>query len=411
MRCGYTLKQKMLVICMTVYLFTLFVFIESADTYIYSKFAFLITFILAVVNIKMDEVYLTDVDIAFVLFTLLCCISCVWSQWQAKSIETSITMIQLSAMFVVFRMALRPIATKELFMSVILCAGIAMCIFYLSTYGISGYLAAMKGIGRIGSEFENTNTIGGSGAFIITIAVIQGIEKRKWYYYLAAAISAFIVIGSGSKAAILVSLVGILIAILYSATIRKNSKLHKFAMIVTLGVALLYIINNISSIPFLNSILERFEEMFADLAGRSMYANTSTTYRMKMNEVGLNAFLSHPLSGVGIYAMKDTLASNGLPYIIVHCNYIELLADLGIIGFLVYYYVYYYMLRRIRKCSINKSFAICMVFLMLLIDVTGVTYYSQRFILFLVLTSLAVEEDEGVVENVFRRRYVFGNRP
>ena len=182
-------------------------------------------------------------------------------------------------------------------------------------------------------------------------------------------------------------------------------------MIVTLGVALLYIINNISSIPFLNSILERFEEMFADLAGRSMYANTSTTYRMKMNEVGFNAFLSHPLSGVGIYAMKDTLASNGLPYIIVHCNYIELLADLGIIGFLVYYYVYYYMLRRIRKCSINKSFAICMVFLMLLIDVTGVTYYSQRFILFLILTSLAVEEDEGVIENVFRRRYVFGNRP
>ena len=50
-----TIKQKLLIGSLVVYLLSLFVFIESADTYIYSKIAFLCTFILAIINIRKEK--------------------------------------------------------------------------------------------------------------------------------------------------------------------------------------------------------------------------------------------------------------------------------------------------------------------------------------------------------------------
>lgn len=227
-----TIKQKLLIGSLVVYLFSLFVFIESADTYIYSKIAFLCTFILAIINIRKENIYLTNIDIAFVLFVFMCSLSCLWSRWQAKSIETSITMLQLMLMFCVLRMALRAFADSKLFENIIIISGLGMCVFYLYEYGISGYLSALNGIGRIGSEYENTNTIGGSGAFILVVSLLTGMNERKWYYFIVSFFAGFIVLGSGSKTAILISILGSLVAILVAKKKRKGSKLSKLLFIV-----------------------------------------------------------------------------------------------------------------------------------------------------------------------------------
>ena len=406
-----TIKQKLLIGSLVVYLFSLFVFIESADTYIYSKIAFLCTFILAIINIRKENIYLTNIDIAFVLFVFMCSLSCLWSRWQAKSIETSITMLQLMLMFCVLRMALRAFADSKLFENIIIISGLGMCVFYLYEYGISGYLSALNGIGRIGSEYENTNTIGGSGAFILVVSLLTGMNERKWYYFIVSFFAGFIVLGSGSKTAILISILGSLGAILVAKKKRKGSKLSKLLFIVVIVITLFYIIKNIADISFLNSTYDRFEQMFDVFLGRSAYVHSSTSDRIDMMKVGLNTFFRFPFWGCGIYAMKDILASHNLHYIIIHCNYLELLADLGIVGFSLYYYIYCNIISKVKYCSeINRGFVICMVVLMLLLDVTGVTYYTQRIVLFLVMISVVLENDKDMVRHGVKTKFVFGSR-
>lgn len=408
-----TIKQRLLIGSLLLYLFSLFVFIESADTYIYSKIAFLCTFILAIINIKKEDIYLTNIDIAFVLFVFTCCLSCIWSRWQSKSIETSITMLQLMFMFIILRMSLRSFADAKLFENIIIISGLGMCMFYIYKYGVSGYLSALNTAGRIGSEYENTNTIGGSGAFIFTISFLTGLNEKKWYYFIVSFIAGFIVLGSGSKTAILIPILGLLVAILVGKRNEKNSNSMPFKIlfVVIIFIALFYVVKNISNISFLNSTYERFEQMFDVFSGRSAYAHSSTSDRIEMMNVGVNTFFHFPFLGVGIYAMKDILASNGLHYIIIHCNYLELLADLGIIGFGLYYFIYYSIIKRIKYCSeINKEFTICMVLLMLLLDITGVTYYTQRIILFLVMISVVSENDKGAMKYGIKTKFVFGSR-
>lgn len=88
-----------------------------------------------------------------------------------------------------------------------------------------------------------------------------------------------------------------------------------------------------------------------------------------------------------------------------------MLADLGIVGFSLYYYIYCNIISKVKYCSeINRGFVICMVVLMLLLDVTGVTYYTQRIVLFLVMISVVLENDKDMVRHGVKTKFVFGSR-
>ncbi len=69
------------------------------------------------------------------------------------------------------------------------------------------------------------------------------------------------------------------------------------------------------------------------------------------------------------------------------------------------------IISKVKYCSeINRGFVICMVVLMLLLDVTGVTYYTQRIVLFLVMISVVLENDKDMVRHGVKTKFVFGSR-
>ncbi len=406
----YSLRQKLLIASTCIYLFTLFVFVEREETLIYSKIAFLFTLFIAVLNINLNKIYFTQYDLFLMCFTGLCFASVLWSPLPDKSLEMSITLLQLFVLFVVFRISFRNFGDEFLFVEIISVAGLGMCLFYLYFYGIIGYINAMSGNARLGNEFQNTNTIGGACAFVFLSFLYLGIKKNKIWFYISV-IPAIVMLGAGSRTGIAVALCGIaciLINYLFNSNDRNAFK--KVILISVIIALFVYVIFNASEIGFLNSTYEHFKVFFDAVSGKTATLG-SVYYRIGMLRVGFELFISHPIFGNGINATKYALFNAGIPYTVLHNNFIELLADVGIVGFSLYYGIYFISLKRaLKQIKSNSFFPLLLLVMMLVLDIGGVTYYMQRNYLFLVFVTISLDNDSDIGGNHIEKRYFIGYR-
>lgn len=377
------------------YLFSLFVLVESSDTYLISKLIFAIAAGMSLLFLIFDRkpIRLSFPGCAIGVFTFMCFISCLYSDVPDISLEMSITMAQLWIMFIIFENTFRNYISLESFVNMILIAGLLMCIILLFNYGVSGYIDALKGSGRIGSDFENVNTIGGTAAYVILACWYKILFEKKKLYYGIMVLPALIILGAGSKTAIIIALVGVLFMSWYNLTQKNISKqIQYFLVLPVVAIVLFFVIPSFGNISFLNSTLDRFNTMIAVFTGQSGLVG-STYYRIKMVQVGWEMFLNSPLWGNGINGTRLWLAANGVPYTVLHNNYIELLADLGLIGFIAYYSIYLWIIKKLSQLNDTKvkAFAYSMVIMMLVLDVGGIVYYQQRqYFFFSALVAFAI---------------------
>jgi len=118
----------------------------------------------------------------------------------------------------------------------------------------------------------------------------------------------------------------------------------------------------------------------------------SAKARSDMIRFGWHYFLENPLGGIGIGNATAIYGSY------LHNNYIELLCCGGIIGFVIYYSRYLFLLcsiiRNINICN-NKKESIypCFILLsiLLILDYGRVTYYTKPSQIYFVLLFLQIK--------------------
>ena len=110
--------------------------------------------------------------------------------------------------------------------------------------------------------------------------------------------------------------------------------------------------------------------------------DSSTITRFNMIRVGWKYFIEHPLIGCGIGNSRYIVGEALGKFTYFHNNFIELLASVGIFGFISYYSIYAYLLWNLYKIFIKDNntkalilFVILLVQLML--DFGMVSYYSK----------------------------------
>lgn len=400
--------KNVILVLYTAYLFSLFVLIESAETYLISKLIFAITvaFSLFVLLRKHRGIKMSRPTVSICIFTLLCFISCIYSQVPQVSLEMSITMAQLSVMLVIFENTLREHLSVDTFVNIILIAGFAMCLLLIAFYGFGTYLEAIRGNGRIGSDFENVNTIGGSAAYVALACWYKVLYEKKKIYLGVILVPVIIILGAGSRTAILIALIGIITMSICYVNSMKGSKKIKYGLFAVLVlIVILVLAPSFRQLSFLNSTFERFDVMIASMTGKTTQLG-STVYRIKMIDVGWDMFLYSPIWGNGINGTRIWLQSSGVPYTVLHNNYIELLADLGVLGFIAYYYVYVWMLKTLTKRVVDiriKGLCFSLIAMMLVLDIGGVVYYQQRqYFLFSAMIALCISG--GLVKSGQGRR-------
>ena len=166
--------------------------------------------------------------------------------------------------------------------------------------------------------------------------------------------------------------------------------------------------------PIFEGAFERLEEM---LGVDGTVQDGSTRMRMRMISVGWDYFKGHPYTGVGIG--NSNLIT--LQYIgrktYLHNNFIELLASVGIFGFLLYYAMYVYLIVGLYRVAVraNDDYATLMFIItvtQLILSYGFVSYYDKMTYVYVAMAAATVsigkrkiyemeleENDEGNKEN------------
>ena len=131
----------------------------------------------------------------------------------------------------------------------------------------------------------------------------------------------------------------------------------------------------------------------------------SMNEREILRMLSIKAWKEKPIVGHGLHSFRYySLLHNG-PYLYSHCNYTELLSTLGIIGFLLYYSAYIYLIVAcIKYRKKNKYYIFFLAFLLmnLVSDYSTISYYRQHYLIIFFTISRAILKNKNEERNVIK---------
>lgn len=167
----------------------------------------------------------------------------------------------------------------------------------------------------------------------------------------------------------------------------------KIISIVAICIALYGVLYMIMNIPWLYDVVGyRFDGLLSFVGGTGESNVTSDDLRKRMIEMGLQGWFESPIFGHGLDAFKFFNKETTGHFFYSHNNYVEMLYDFGILGFLFYYVYIYKLYKKLTKVPRElESFSILgigIIIELLFFDIGGVAYYINGNMIMLCIVSL-----------------------
>lgn len=268
--------------------------------------------------------------------------------------------------------------------------------FIIGGMGLSVAIISYNGIDIILSggdrmsngTFGNVNAIGTHCGRAILLAIYELITRmkqrckgRKIFLISAIVICFLVMMFTGSRKALL-SIVFSLIVFTLVYSNDKNFILRVLSILFVFSV-LIFII---STVPAFNAMKERMLGLLDVLGDSSNASVAGDAKRIYFLEKGIETFLESPVFGKGLcYSIY-------LFDMYSHNNYVELLMNTGIIGFVSFYWMYIYLIFKnsnVKHNNIALYSLIWMLMAKMLFDEIGVVDHYDRMT-FVVLIFLAL---------------------
>ena len=191
--------------------------------------------------------------------------------------------------------------------------------------------------------------------------------------------------------------------LVYIVLSRKNIVSAALSVvIVCIGVLLLYSI--LINVDFLYELVgHRLQTAINGLLGLGGEIDTSTTTRATLIEKGLKWFNEKPWLGYGLDGFRimhwQDYGSIGTA-LYSHNNFIEMLVDLGLVGFVLYYSLYVYIfikgLKALKSKTKSSKFFFALFIALVVSEYARVTYYvpHAQFAIMLCLFGLTQFNDK-----------------
>ena len=251
--------------------------------------------------------------------------------------------------------------------------------------------------GRLGQEqFGNANNL----AVLMMISllclfwlILYGNKKYVLIHIFVAILSLYITALTGGRKYFLIPFVFFLLLIIF-----KYFRQNRYKGLVYLCLLFLFVyisISAVANIPQLHDgIGTRFEGLFSFVNGDLSDSDYSTIMRYEMINSGLNFISKNPIFGYGLNNFRALFSRAYYYDTYAHNNFIELLVDLGVLGFVVYYLYYgvtLYKLARMKNNSTGiRNFFLAFILIALIFEVGAVTYSLIQIQIFLSLASTAI---------------------
>ncbi len=246
---------------------------------------------------------------------------------------------------------------------------------------------------RFGAEVTGANSYG----FVLTVSAMITLYfayyKKKRLYYPLVAFQLISIVLTASRKSILAILAGILILAFLK---DKSAKLlMRIIVVVAVIVAIFYaIMNNPDLYRFIG---RRFETMIGYIMQTE---NDGSMYlRELFIDYAKQFFLEHPLIGNGEYSFSNMLNEYRGIRAYAHNNFYEVLVDFGLVGFLMYYGMYAYIVAKLinpvfRQGNDKAKLILSIMLVILLCEYGIVLYYSVFAMLFIATAFMFVSSHD-----------------
>lgn len=388
---------------------------EEGESYFYYITFFLFFGLTAIKVLSSLKTQGTLVIPSFTLwftgFTLLSLMSVMWATNPQVSLRVISRLVQIIVITFCVTHSYSTRASLFRCMRMFSCAGSVVALYMLVKTPFDDWF---KGFFGMSVTQLNPNTIG----MIFTLCVIVSFyfaffcnEKR---YYVYTLLQMFIIILTSSRKSLLASVTGLVMLAMLKMQ-RRNIILRVF-FVFGLVVAFCYLI---MSVPALYSAIGvRFESMAEHLLGGG--DDRSISLRQIFIENAKDMFFERPIFGYGINNFVELIYQRIGIGTYAHNNYYEILADLGIVGFFVFYGYYFFMLATLIKICIKRNSSMAKLMLVWLVVIMIceyglVSYYSvyiQLALCCIYMLICAINEDDNHIDgtpNYLKYKYsVYG---
>lgn len=347
----------------------------------------------------------TNFTLWILVFSGVCVASLAWAVRTSLVISTLKSLIVHLVVLIFVRTAIRSKRDIEQVLKIMLLSAIINIIWLLFTNQTIFEQAggATETIDRLGTEGSwNANEVGMMAATAMLIALYLSKKTKnlmlRVVYIIVMLLTVFTVLLSGSRKALLMILMG------FCGLIFLASKGKRAKAVLLIALAMLCLYYLVMEVQFFYSIIGwRVDGFIASITGVGE-VDSSAAVREAYIKDGLRAWKERPLLGFGLDCYRAVNSIRKDMY--AHNNYVELLADLGIVGTVIYYSSYVYcMLKLLMKK--NKDLLVWLLVIMLLIqavmDYGCVSYNSlttkMAIMLMFALASIrrnAIEKDKNI---------------
>lgn len=386
---GYPLYKK------TIWLLTVFMFVSFFVFRTYSWGKYLLAFLAVMIaflhtshthwRIRWKT---QSFIICTLLFALYCLATAAWAYEADQAIADFRTILDITICFA-FILPFYENEDTDVLLSVIKWGGIVVALYTIVYYrGLSNILvAAQRESARIGNTFEGSNALGFLMAITIIIQTYEVMFEGFSWKHASVFLPILIFAAVQSRTAIGLLGAGLLAVFALRNLEGKDNLLVSIQTI--LSIVVIYgLVRAFLMLPSFAAINRRMDGIIA-LISRSNDVDGSAQMRFRLIQAGWEQFLRTPIGGIGMGSSGNiSLAAVGR-YYYLHCNYIELLASGGILGFVIYYaryaYCLYWLIKLRRFDTKHSAICIALIFALLASDIGTVTYYCKEDYFYIML--------------------------
>lgn len=383
------MNKKIAWLLIVVTYFLSYIIVENKyEIYIFMSLTMVLLLVYTVENKGIIKIYFTVYHTHLLLFCLFCYLSSTWSVYKDLAIGKGNTLLEILLLTTaVFYCANRENAVDFL-LKAVMWGGFCVSFYVIFYYGAGGIFNVFREHVRIDSTLINANSLGICSAYSLLISLYYIIYDKTHLWNIVMIPSIIMLAASGSRKAILMVIGGTLILFTLKNIDRRNV-VRGMLRIVLAVLLILIVFIFLSRLSIFEEVKIRMAGMLSTILGRGA-VDSSTVTRLRLIEIGIDVFKEHPFIGLGIDNTSILAAGifNKESYYL-HNNFVEMLANGGIVGFVLYYFFYVYVLGGMIKYRDfnDKEYNICLTLLLLVLimDYGVVSYLNKGIYIFKII--------------------------
>lgn len=382
------------------YLLIYYMFGADPQKVKYSEIILILFIGLEVLNIiKTKRVKYSIPIVIIFIFAFYCFLSNFWAINSELAIDRAKTLFILAIfLLITYNFFYNVENAENILLKIIMYAGIIFSFYVIMYYGVGEYFNKLINGERIGTEINNVNAIGLQTSISVIIAIFYGLYENRKSYFLLSIIPIIVSLGTGSRKVIVLITFGIILLFVLKREKKINIVSSAKKIIAFIIICFAFIL--IAKMPIFSTVFDRFQMSINSFTGQGKVDN-STRLRKAFIKAGINQFLKTPILGVGIgnsgYITEK--ATGWFTYL--HNNYVELLATTGIIGFGLYYSIYFFVISKcLKMLNTNNKYikVVLIIFLInLILDYGVVSYYMKSTYVYILLGLITVKRGKNEI--------------